>query len=44
MAGPVCNGVMLAVALAYSLFRPEPVTEQLRGLTVWTLASPGKAD
>ena len=44
MAGPVCNGVMLAVALAYSLFRPEPVTEQLRGLTVWTLDSPGKAD
>lgn len=44
MAGPVCNGVMLAVALAYSLFRPESVTEQLRGLTVWTLASPGKAD
>lgn len=44
MAGPVCNGVMLAVALAYSQFRPEPVTEQLRGLTVWTLASPGKAD
>ena len=44
MAGPVCNGVMLAAALAYSLFRPEPVTEQLRGLTVWTLASPGKAD
>ena len=44
LAGPVCNGVMLAVALAYSLFRPEPVTEQLRGLTVWTLDSPGKAD
>lgn len=44
MAGPVCNGVMLAAALAYSLFRPEPVTEQLRGLTVWTLDSPGKAD
>lgn len=44
MAGPVCNGVMLAVALAYSLFRPAPVTEQLRGLTVWTLDSPGKAD
>lgn len=44
MAGPVCNGVMLAVALAYSLFRPESVTEQLRGLTVWTLDSPGKAD
>ena len=44
MAGPVCNGVMLAVALAYSLFRPEPVTEQLRGLTGWTLDSPGKAD
>ena len=38
------NGVMLAVALAYSLFRPAPVTEQLRGLTVWTLDSPGKAD
>ena len=44
MAGPVCNGVMLAAALAYSLFRPEPVTEQLRGLTVWTLDSPGQAD
>lgn len=44
MAGPICNGVMLAAALAYSLFRPAPVTEQLKGLTVWTLDPSEKAD
>ena len=44
MAGPICNGVMLAAALAYSLFRPAPVTEQLNGLTVWTLDPSEKAD
>ncbi len=37
MAGLLCNLVMMAAALGYSLFRPAPVTEQLRGLTVWTL-------
>lgn len=37
MAGVVCNLVMLAAALGYSLFRPAPVTERLNGLTVWTL-------
>ncbi len=37
MAGPVCNLVMLIVTVGYSLARPEPVTDRLRGLTVWTL-------
>ena len=44
MAGPVCNGVMLAAALAYSLFRPAPVTERLTGLTVWTLDPAEKSE